>query len=99
MQPVKDGRVDKARQNGTRNGRGGKDGRTAHNETGNGAERAKTRVGSGQRNGRDGNAEQEMPDETGNKTDGTEMSRDGLTTRPENGQTQRKRSASSVQKN
>ena len=46
--------MDKARRNG---GRGVKDGWTAHNKTGNGTERAKTRVGNGRRNGRDGNEE------------------------------------------
>ena len=77
--------MDEAQRNGKRNGRGGKDGRTAHTETGNGTERVHMRVGDGQRNGRDGNAKRATHDETGNETCGSELLDDALTTRPGNG--------------
>ena len=64
--------VDKARRNGKRSGRGGKDKWTAHNETGNGTERAKTWLENGQSNGWDGNAEQATHEKTGKETDRTE---------------------------
>ena len=83
--------MDEARRNGTRNRGGGKDGRMAHDEKGNGTEQSKTRVGNGQRNGRDGDAERATHEETGNYTDGTEMSGDGLTTWQKNGRFVRKR--------
>ena len=72
--------VDEARRNGKRSGRGGKEGRTARNATGNGTELAKTRVGNGRRNRRDGNAERATHKVTGNEMDGTELSVDGLAT-------------------
>ena len=79
-QPTKDDRLDEARRNGNWNGRGGKDGKTARNETGNGKELAKTWVGNAQRNRRDGHAERVKHEEMWNETDETEMSHDGLTT-------------------
>ncbi|XP_075247451.1 uncharacterized protein LOC142340645 [Convolutriloba macropyga] len=71
-QPGKEDWVDEARRNGKRSGRGGKDGRTARNATGNGTELAKTRVVNGRRDGRDGTAERATHEETGNETDRTE---------------------------
>ena len=76
--------MDDARKNGQRNGWGGMIGLAARNETGNGIELAKTRVGNRQRDGRYGNAERATHEQTVNKTDGTELSGDGLTTRQEN---------------
>ena len=68
-----------------------KDGQTARNATGNETELAKTRVANGQRNGRDRNAERATHEETGDKTNGTEMSCDGFTTRRENGRLEGRR--------
>ena len=66
-QPAKENRVDEARRNGKRDGRGGKNGRPERNETNNVTELAKTRVGDGQRNGHDGNCERATQEETRNE--------------------------------
>ena len=72
--------VDEARRNGKWEGRGGKDGRTARNTTGNEAGGKAARKQMQQTERKRWNAERATHKETGNETDETEMSVNGLVT-------------------